>query len=155
MSHITDCKLRVRDLADLKQAVEAVGLEWREGQQTFAWWGVFVGDSNDHGGRDPKTFGQCLHAIGLPGEPGVTGRAGPWEIGVVPAQDGDGFNLLYDNYGNAGEKLERLAGRNLSRLKQEYSVAVATKKSAQLARAGFALRRENVGARVRLRWVKR
>lgn len=157
MSHVTEVKLKIRDIDDLKVAAEACGLEFRENQTTYAWWGTFVGDSNRYGAHDPKKFGKgSLHAIGIPGKPGKNGSAGPWEIGVVNASDGDGYSLLYDNFGGAGAALEARAGKDCQRLGQEYAAAVAMRRArATLARKGFTVTRENEGQRIRLRLRRR
>lgn len=154
MSHVTSIEMKVRDLDCLREAVEACGGEFRQDKRTYAWWGHRAG-GGDYGGLPPSEDGKCLHAIGERGVTPRMGAAGPWEIGVRAARDGDGYMLLYDYFGSAGERLHETFGRGLSKLKQEYAVAVATKKAAHLARQGYALRRENVGARVRLSWVKR
>lgn len=157
MSHVTDIKLRVRDVAALKEACAAVGLELRENQRTYAWWGTFVGDSNQYGNHDPKTFGKCEHAIGVPGVKPRMGGSGNWEIGVVKAKDGDGFELLVDTYGEPGRRLLEKAGQDFSRLKQEYAVAAATRKAkATLARKGWTVHRENLSnGHVKLKLRKR
>jgi hypothetical protein len=40
-------------------------------------------------------------------------------------KDGDGFLLLYDNYGNAGRELERLFGASMESLANQYGAEVA------------------------------
>lgn len=157
MSHVTDVKMRVRDIGALREAAEACGLELREGQTTYAWWGQFVGDSNAYGQHDPKDFGKCEHALRVKGTNPRNGSSGPWEIGVVKAKDGDGFDLLYDRYGNAGRALEQHVGDSAKRLKREYSAAMATRRAkATVVRRGFTLQREDLlGGRIRLRLRKR
>jgi len=153
MSHLTEVKMKFRDLESLQAAVEACGGEWRD-KKTYAWWGSRAG-GGDYGGLPPSEDGKCLFAIGQKGVEARNGHSGPWEIGVRKAADGDGYRLLYDYFGSAGNALHRTFGENLSKVKQEYSVAVATKQAAVLARQGYTLRREAVGKRVRLHWVKR
>jgi len=146
MSHMTDVKLKVKDLDALEEAALALGMELRRGQKTHKWYGQFMGDTRSAPGHDPKTFGKCEHAIAVKGEPSA------YEVGVVKALDGDGFELLFDSWG-PGQRVEAKAGRNLARLRQEYAVAVTAKRVKQtLARQGFKMTREAAeGGRVRLR----
>lgn len=154
MSHVTDVRLRIKDVDALKEAAQACGLEFREGQRTYAWWGSYLGDSRQFGPHDPKQFGKCEHALREPGTSPRDGSAGPWEIGVVPAPKGEeGFDLLYDQFGAAGQRLTNLVGANANRLRREYSAAVATRRvEASLGRRGFTVTKESVGPnRLRLR----
>ncbi len=139
MSHVAEVALIVKDLSALETAAARCGGELMTGQTTHAWWGYWVGDWQGQGsavaqGRDPKTFGTCLHAIRMAGRPGVNGSQGAWEIGVVARQDGDGFALVYDNYGSRGKELEQLFGVGLAKLSEEYGAEIAMR---QLALAGF------------------
>lgn len=157
MSHITDVKMKVRDLDALDDACKELGLELRRDKKTYAWWGHFVGDSNQFGNHKVEDFGKCEHAIGIPGVKPSNGSSGNWEIGVVKALDGDGYELLLDTYGGPGQALLAKAGTNLNRLRQEYSIAQSSRKAkAALSKKGFVLSRESLGAgRVRLRLRKR
>lgn len=157
MSHITNVNLKVKDLDALKTACTELGLEFRENQRTYAWWGTFVGGTRTHGDHDPATFGKGQHAIGLPGATGRMGPGGPWEIGVVASKDGAGFDLLYDSYGSAGRALETMAGEGLSRLRQEYAAAVTLRAAhRKLAAKGFVAQREMLAnGMLRVRLVKR
>jgi len=116
--------LKVLDLNALAQASLNVGLEFRTDQKTHKWYGRFVGDyrGNDAAARtrDPKTFGKCEHAIGVPN------NTNAYEIGVVKATDGDGFALVYDNW-HEGYGLEAVAGRSLERLRQEYAAETSAR----------------------------
>lgn len=157
MSHITDVKMKVRDLDALAEACDLLGLEFERDKTTFAWWGTYVGDSRDYGELDVKEFGKCAHAIKEKGTSPRNGSSGPWEIGVVPAKDGDGFILALDTYGGAGRRLINLAGQGLDRLRQEYSTAVAAAKAKKtLGPKGFVAKRETLAnGTVRLRMVRR
>jgi len=44
MSHVTTVKVEIKDLAALREACESIGLEFREGQKKYKWYGRFVGD---------------------------------------------------------------------------------------------------------------
>lgn len=157
MSHVTDVRLRIKDVDALKEAAQAVGLEFRENQKHYAWWGSFVGGSHAYGRHDPKQFGKCEHALREPGTNPRDGSAGPWEIGVVKAVEGEGFDILYDEFGSAGQRLTQFVGANANRLRREYSAAVATRRAeASLGRRGFSVTKEAVGTnRLRLRVRKR
>jgi hypothetical protein len=153
MSHVTEMKLRIHDIDALKVAAEACGLEFRENQHTYCWWGQFMNDSHAYGNHDPKKFGQCEHALREPGTVPQDGSSGPWEIGVVKATDGDGYDLLFDTFGGAGQRLTQKVGPRANKFRREYAAAVASKKSlASLARRGFKLSREEMpGNRIRLK----
>lgn len=157
MSHVTDIKLRIDDLDALEEACEAIGLELQRDKQEYAWWGTFVGDSRQYGEHLPEEMGKCAHAIRVKGTSPRNGSGGPWEVGVVRAKDGNGFKLFYDTYGGAGRALMDRVGRDANRLRQEYAVAVATRKArAKLARHGWRVTRENLPTgNVRLKLRKR
>lgn len=129
MSHVAHIDLHVKDLDCLREACKELGLEFREGQTTWRWFGKWMDDYHDESraaalqGFDPKRFGlDSIHAIGVPG------NSDAYEIGVIPRQDGKpGFTLLYDNY-CAGNGLENLTGRDLKKLKTEYGMSVGKKK---------------------------
>lgn len=157
MSHVTDIKLKVRDLDALEEACNALGLELRRDQKTYAWWGHFVGDSNAYGEHKPSEMGKCDHAIRIKGDTPRNGSSGPWEIAVINAKDGDGYNLYFDQYGSAGRRLAEKVGPQSNRLRQEYSAAVAMRAARKkLASKGFRATRENLpNGRIRVRLVKR
>lgn len=153
MSHITNINLRIRDLDALAEAAERCGLELRREQKSHAWFGRFVGDSAPPPGRDPRDYGKCDHALRLKDH-----RSGDYEIGVTRALDGDGFDLLMDNWGTSGRRLmEAGDGPQLNRLRREYSAAVAMANARRtVVRKGFVPRREDLpGGRIRVVLVKR
>jgi len=155
MSHVTDVKLQITDLDALDEACQALGLELRRDQKTYAWWGAFVGDSSAYGEHRPADMGKCEHAIKVAGTSPRNGSSGPWEIGVVKAKDGNGYKLFFDTYGSAGRALADKVGAGADRLRREYAAAVASKKAKkELGRKGFVQTREslaNGGIRLRLR----
>lgn len=149
MSHITDVRLRITNLEHLETAWKNLGgTRMARDQKSYRWYGRFMNDSSQYGNRDPKTFGQCEHAL--------VADAGGYEIGVVKAPEGqEGFDLLYDSWG-PGARLEAVAGRGLAKLRQEYA-AVTAMAAAQkkLAPKGFRLQRELLASGVaRIRAVK-
>jgi hypothetical protein len=132
MSHVTTANIKIRDLDALKDAVASLGGEMTQ-QPTYAWWGHRAG-GGDYGGLPPSEDGKCLYAIKVAGTKPKMGQAGPWEIGVVPAADGDGYRLLFDYFGSAGAALEEVFGSRMATLGDEYAAEVAMR---QLARQGF------------------
>ena len=157
MSHITDARVRVRDLDALEQACDRLGLELQRDKKTYAWWGRFVGDSRTYGNHTPDKMGKCDHAIRIKGDRAQNGPNGPWEIGVVRSEDGQAYELYYDQFGAAGQRLTDRIGISANNLRREYTVAsIARRATTALAREGFTMTREAVfGDRVRLRFVKR
>jgi hypothetical protein len=127
---------KYRDLDALAAAVERLGGEFQRDQTQYAWWGSRAGGGN-YGHRPVEDDGKCLHAIKIKGTNPKNGYTGPWEIGVLAAPDGDGFQLEYDYYGGAGQALLAAfggKGTELTKLAEEYGAEVAMR---QLARAGF------------------
>ena len=94
MSHITRIELEVRDLETLRRACVRLGLELREGQKTFRWYG-----------REEV----CEHAISVPGA--------QYEIGIV--KTGDAYELRCDYYDQA---IGRAIGSSGGLLRQAYAV---------------------------------
>lgn len=152
MSHVTDAKMKVRDLEAAAEAAPRCGMTLMIGQKTFNWFGRFVGDSVPPAGRNPAEYGRCEHALRLKDH-----RSGDYEIGLVPALDGDGYDLMWDTWGTSGRRLAEAAGPNLDKFRREYSAAVLTKKARQkLAPKGFTVAREDLlNGRIRLRLRRR
>ncbi len=157
MSHVTDIKLRIADLDALDEACTHLGLQLQRERTTYCWWGSYVGDSRAYGEHRPEDMGKCAHAIKIAGTTPRNGSGGPWEIGVVPAKDGDGYKLFFDSYGGAGAALTAKVGQEANKLRQEYAVAVATRRAkATLAKRGWTVARENLATgAVRLKLRKR
>lgn len=132
MSHVASIDIEIKDLAALKAACAEVGLQFKEGQTTYKWYGRWM---NDYSGADaafkadvsPKDYGKCAHAIGVPG------NSQAYEIGVVQAKDGK-YKLVWD-FWQGGFGLEKLAGPKCSHLVQSYVGHVAKK---TLAQQGYA-----------------
>lgn len=146
MSHVAECKLEVKDLSALAEAAEALGFEFREDQLTYKWYGKFLDDWSDATraaalrGRDPSTFGKCVHALRLKNDP----RG--YEIGVVQNTDGT-YSLLYDAWGGGGRNIEETAGIDLVRMTEEYGAVVATR---QLTSQGYEVTKSYVDGHVDL-----
>jgi len=119
MSHVATVDLHIMDMAALKAACETLGLEFREGQLTFRWYGTIVGDYPLPQGFAVSDMGQCEHAIGIKDND----RA--YELGVVRRRDGKpGYLLMYDNW-RGGFGLEATIGQKAGKLKQQYAAQVA------------------------------
>lgn len=124
MSHVATVNLKIRDLAALRAACESIGLEFREGQTSYRWFGENVGDYTEADsviarGMNPEDLGKCTHAIAVPGSETA------YEIGLVA--DGDAFSLAWDFFGQFGRELEAVAGRKCSTLVQAYAGEVAAR----------------------------
>jgi hypothetical protein len=133
MSHVATVDLKVTDLDALEATCDQLGLELMRGQETYAWWGVSVGQVPD--GMTRAELGKCQHAIRIKGTTPRNGGSGPWEIGLIARRDGlPGWELIYDYYGAAGEQLHAMAGKNLANLKRELATEVSAR---HLMRMGY------------------
>jgi hypothetical protein len=154
ISHITDARLKVKDLEALDMAGQVLGFELVRDKTSYNWFQNFVGDSAEGlrvaAERGAHTFGKCEHVLRRKGA-----AATDYEIGVVRDPDG-AYSLLYDTWGS-GQKLEQAAGVRLARLRQEYSVAVTQRRVEKtLGRQGFRMTRETKeGGRIQLRLRRR
>lgn len=123
MSHIATIQVEIRDLDCLRAAAKRLGLEWREGQQKYRWYGRSVGDYPLPTGFAAEDLGKCQHAIGVPG------KADAYEVGVVARRDGKpGYTLLWD-FWSGGHGLQDAVGQDGRKLIQAYAVEVARKQA--------------------------
>jgi hypothetical protein len=119
MSHIATVDVHVTDLAALKAACAELGIEFREGQQTFRWYGAYLGGYPLPEGFTAADMGKCEHAIGIPG------NTHAYEVGVVRRRDGKpGYHLMYD-FWRGGFGLEEQIGTQAGKLRQQYAAQVA------------------------------
>jgi hypothetical protein len=107
MSHIAKIELEIKDLAALRAAVHSLGYEFKINQQTYAWYGRWVGDSPLPDGITTDELGKCSHAIRVPGC--------KYEIGVV--QKNQSYILLWDFWHSGG-----LIQQHIGLLKQAYTL---------------------------------
>jgi hypothetical protein len=113
-------KLQDSDLPAIRAACEELGLELRENQKTWKWWGSWANDYHADNaayrqGIKPEDYGKCEHAIGVPGNQSA------YEVGLCRDQDGN-LRLAFDFYaggrglcdfvGNKGEKLFQTVGKH-------------------------------------------
>lgn len=140
MSHvILDLDLEIDNLDTLAKACTAMGCEFHHNKQTIRWFNKFLADY--HGADaayrhiDAKTFGQCSHAIVVPG-------AG-YDIGIVPHPNNPKrWAIYFDNY-CGGKGIEAKLGKGAGLLKKQYGIERSKK---ELRREGWRareLKREN------------
>jgi hypothetical protein len=110
MSHVSKIELEVNDLDTLKAACKRLGLEFIDGQKTYAWYGRFMRDYPLPDGISADDLGKCDHAIRVPGA--------EYEIGIV--KKNGKYTLLWDFWQSGG--LEKKLGKNAGKLKQAYAV---------------------------------
>ena len=111
--HVSSIKLQVKSLEALKLACQRLGLEFREGQATYRWYGMFIGDAPLPEGFTKSDLGKCNHAIHVPGA--------AYEIGLVQ-RDG-AWQMLWDSWEAGG--LEAVLGKDAERLRHAYGVEAA------------------------------
>jgi hypothetical protein len=119
MSHISRIELEIKDLQCLKEACKRLGFEFCENQQSYQWYGRWVGDSPLPEGVTEDQLGKCDHAIKVPGA--------QYEVGVV--RKGNGYILLYDDWIKGG--LRKKLGVNAGLLKQAYTIETLRKEARQ------------------------
>lgn len=136
MSHVAEVKIQVKDLDCLRIACAKLGLELREGQTQYRWWGQHMGDYPVPDGMTIEDLGHCDHAIAVAGSPlysqkgnhmGGAGNPAPYEVGVRRRPDGS-YSLIYD-FMFGGYGLQEKIGRQCKTLVQEYGAQVAIKQA--------------------------
>jgi hypothetical protein len=124
MSHVTTIDLKIKSLEALKGACERLGLQWKEGQKTYKWYGRYMRDYQLPEWMKEEDLGKCTHAISVPGA--------EYEIGIIE-REGE-VKLLWDFWQSGG--LERKLGKGAGLLKQAYAVEMA---KIQARRKGFSV----------------
>lgn len=140
MSHVASIEIEIRDLAALKAACEAIGLELCQDQKTYQCWGTgrSLSDLEGYQARSGKQLmpdgftlsemGKCEHAIRAKGK-----EKHHYEIGLARRKDGrSGYMLLCDLSGASA--IKECAGADMGKLKQGYAVEVAVRAA---KRAGY------------------
>lgn len=129
MSHVATVDIEIKDehIDCLAKAAADCGLEWRQGQTTYKWFGQWVrdyhgGDAAYKHGIDPKNYGKCEHAMAIPGA-----GASQYELGVTRNKEGK-LALIWDFFGS-GRNLVAKIGKNGDLLAQRYAVQVALKQA--------------------------
>lgn len=132
MSHVTLIELSVEDLEALAEGGINLGMELLE-KRNFKWYGNYVGDHPLPPGFTEQDMGKCDYVLR------IKNNAEAYEVGVVRRKDGKpGYVLLWD-FWCEGFGLQSTIGENGSKLRQEYSIAVASK---AMRRQGFRISRE-------------
>jgi hypothetical protein len=111
----------MKNIEALKRACKKVGLEFRENQKTYKWYGRWVQDYHGSNaayklGINPEDYGKCEHAIGIPGNNTA------YEIGICRNNEGK-MVMVWDFWGG-GNGLESVAGKDCHKLVQAYSAEV-------------------------------
>src|SRR6266576_2837582 len=96
MSHAATVEIELKDLESLAKAAEQLGLEFRQGQKTYKWYGRWVDDYHGEdaaykNGIKPEEYGKCEHALR------VKGNDSAYEVGVVKKPNGT-WGLIWDFY---------------------------------------------------------
>lgn len=153
MSHIATVDVQIKDLDSLAKACTKLGLELVKGQQTFKWYGRFVGDSMQFveslraKGINVDDYGKCDHAIR------VKGVHGSYEIGVVKLADGT-YTMLWDNYHGGYGLMEKVSAdsdkqrEGVGKLVQRYATEVASKR---LRQQGYRVTESVVDGKIKLK----
>ena len=115
MSHVVATEVELHNVAAIKAACEELGLEFKEGQKTYEWWGFAVGDYPLPTGFTKEDLGKCEHAIGIPGT--------TWEVGVCRSKSTEGYTLMFDFFGKKGQPiLAALGGEKQHKFLQSYAI---------------------------------
>lgn len=139
MSHVSKIELKVKDLASLKRACKNLGLDFKENQKKFKWYGHHVGDYPLPQGFKKEDMGKCDHAISVKNNPKA------YEVGVCKSRDGSGgYELLWDFWQN-GYGLKDAIGDEGRELQEEYAACVSEK---SLRDQGYIVTRTKSGQKV-------
>lgn len=151
MSHIRKVTLKVRDLDALAEAGSVCNMELVRNQPKFKWYGRFVGDTAGIPGMDPKDYGKCEHVLRL-----KNASAYDYEVGVVKAKDGDGYELHFDSW-QQNRLMTEVGGLEMDKLRREYAASMAMSQARKkLGPKGFVAKRIDLpGNRIRIQAVKR
>lgn len=117
MSHVVKVDIQIKDLDALRRAAESLGLQFREGQKTYRWYGHYMGDYAMPQGVTKEQLGKCDHAIGVPG------NSQAYEVGVMGNADGT-YSLMWD-FWQGGYGLQALVGKDCGNLIERYGIEVA------------------------------
>ena len=98
MSHFTKCKSKIRDLDVLKRVAESKGLKVEKGSTTFN-----------------SVYGDTTEAEMI-----ITDNRGGG-CAVANAKDGDGYELVIDNYSNS---ITQVVGQDCDILSRDYMVEI-------------------------------
>ncbi len=128
MSHLTKIEIEINDIKALKKACQRLGLEFRETQKTFRWYG-----------REPAP---CDHTISIPSD-GSYDNENAYEIGVI--KNGKNFDLQCDFWNRT---LKSKIGENGGLFKQAYALEKA---KMEAIKKGYSVRERRMGDKIELR----
>lgn len=115
MSHIVQCEIELNDISAIRAAVKRLGGTWREGKQTYEWYGYSVGDYPLPEGITKDQLGKCDHAFGFPNA--------SYEVGVTRLANGK-FTLLWD-FWSAGGLMSHMGNEQAHKFVQAYGIEKA------------------------------
>lgn len=135
MSHVAKVNIEVKSLDALRKAAKNLGLEWKENQTTYKWYGKWVNDYGKedaayHHGIKPEDYGKnAVHAISVPGNDSA------YEIGVVRRTDSDGnplegYTLVWDFFANGYGMMDYVGDKGCGKLVAQYSREVMLEQAA-------------------------
>lgn len=140
LSHVVSVDIEINDIAAVRAACQRMGWEFKEGQQTYKWWGKSVGDYPLPDGVSADDLGKCDHAIGLPGA--------AWEIGLMK-RDGK-FVPVWDYFSGGG--LENILPENgMNGFLQAYAIEKAKVECRKQGRSVHETKREDGSVRLEVR----
>jgi hypothetical protein len=131
VSHIVTIETKLHDLGAIRAACSRLGFTFVEGQQSYKWYGEWVGDTPMPEGMSKADLGKCNHAIRVPGA--------SYEVGVVQHPSG-AYTLAWDWWGDGG-LLPHMGDQKAGRFMQAYGIEVARRAA---TRAGHTIRGERV-----------
>ncbi len=118
MSHVVSIAVELTDLEAIKATCKELGLTFKQGQQTYRWYGYSAGDYPLPPGFTAADLGKCEHAIEVPG-------AG-YDIGLARNKNGKGWTMLFDFYGPGQPILKAVGGEKAHKFTQLYGANKAT-----------------------------
>jgi len=130
MSHVTTIDVEIRDLEAVKDICKELGLEFKENQRSYRWYGTHVGDYPLPEGFTKSDLGRCDHAIGVKGASSKS-----YEIGLV--KRAEVYIPLFD-FWQGGFGLEERIGPGAKKFTDAYTRAVSIKTAKAFAKSkGF------------------
>ena len=127
MSHVTTIDIEIKDLEVVREICKDLGLEFKENQKTYKWYGTHVGDWPLPEGISKSQLGRCDHALAVKGAGHRT-----YEVGLV--KQGDKWVPLWD-FWQGGFGLEACVGQGGKKFITAYSKAVGVKTAKAFAKA--------------------
>ena len=107
------------ELEAVKDICKELGLEFKENQRSYRWYGTHVGDYPLPEGFTKSDLGRCDHAIGVKGASSKS-----YEIGLV--KRGEVYIPLFD-FWQGGFGLEERIGPGAKKFTDAYTRAVSIK----------------------------